>query len=132
PKLLELALNYAKNFNGLIIHFADTPALSSKGMMHEGDTSVFLGMKGIPAMAEEQGLSRDLYLTEYTGGRIHYNLISTSGSAALVKEAKKKKIQITAGVAAHQLYFTDEMLKGFDSVHKVNPPYRAQQDIDAL
>jgi dihydroorotase len=132
PKLLELALNYTKNFNGLIIHFADTPALSTKGMMHEGETSVFLGMKGIPAMAEHQGLSRDLYLTEYTQGKIHYNLLSSEGSAVLVKDAKKKKLSITAGIAAHQLYFTDEVLKGFESVHKVNPPYRNQKDVDAM
>lgn len=132
PKLLELVLNYTKNFDGLVIHFADTPALSSKGMMNEGDTSVFLGMKGIPAMAEEQGLSRDLYLVEYTGGKIHYNLLSTAGSIGLIKEGKKKKLNITAGVASHQLYFTDEILKGFESVHKVNPPYRSQKDIDAL
>src|SRR5687767_7139035 len=116
PKLLELALNYTKNFDGLIIHFADTPALSAKGMMHEGETSVFLGMKGIPSMAEEQGLNRDIYLAEYTQGRIHYNLLSSGGSAALIKDAKKKKLNITAGVAAHQLYFTDEILKGFESV----------------
>jgi dihydroorotase len=132
PKLLELALNYSKNFNGLLIHFADTPALSAKGMMHEGDASVFLGMKGIPAMAEEQGLNRDLYLAEYTGGKLHYNLLSTSGSIALIKDAKKKKLQVTAGIAAHQVYFTDEALKGFESVHKVNPPYRGQKDVDAL
>lgn len=132
PKLLELALQYVKNFNGLIIHFADTPTLSKNGMMHEGDTSVFLGMKGIPAMAEEQGLNRDLYLLEYTNGRIHYNLLSTAGSIHLIKEAKKKNLNITAGIAAHQIYFTDEELKGFESVHKVNPPYRTQQDADAL
>lgn len=132
PKLLELALQYVKNFNGLIIHFADTPTLSKNGMMHEGDTSVFLGMKGIPAMAEEQGLNRDLYLLEYTNGRIHYNLLSTAGSIHLIKEAKKKNLNITAGIAAHQIYFTDEALKGFESVHKVNPPYRTQQDVDAL
>lgn len=132
PKLMELALNYVKNFNGLLIHFADTPALSAKGMMHEGEVSVYLGMKGIPSMAEEQGLHRDLYLVEYTGGRIHYNLLSTAGSVQLIKEAKKKKLPVTAGIAAHQLYFTDEVLKGFDSVHKVNPPYRTEADRKAL
>jgi dihydroorotase len=132
PKLLELALQYVKNFNGLIIHFADTPTLSKNGMMHEGDTSVFLGMKGIPAMAEEQGLNRDIYLLAYTNGKIHYNVLSTAGSVALVKEGKKKNLNITAGIAAHQIYFTDEALKGFESVHKVNPPYRTQQDVDAL
>ncbi len=132
PKLMELALNYVKNFDGLIIHFADTPTLSSKGMMHEGETSVFLGMKGIPSMAEEQGLNRDLYLVAYTGGRIHYSLLSTSGSVELVKDAKKKKLNVTAGIAAHQLFYTDEALKGFESLHKVNPPYRTQKDIDSL
>jgi dihydroorotase len=132
PKLLELALNYVKNFNGLIIHFADTPSLSAKGMMHEGDTSVFLGMKGIPAMAEEQGLNRDLYLLEYTNGKIHYNTLSTQGSMNLVKQAKTKNLQITAGIAAHQIFYTEEVLKEFNSVHKVNPPYRDQTHVDAL
>lgn len=132
PKLLELALNYTKNFNGLIIHFADTPALSSNGMMHEGENSVFLGMKGVPAMAEEQGLNRDIYLVEYTKGKIHYNLLSSEGSISLLKDAKKKKLSITAGIAAHQIYFTDDALKGFESVHKVNPPYRTQKHVDAL
>lgn len=132
PKLLELALNYTKNFNGLIIHFADTPALSSNGMMHEGEMAVYLGMKGIPSMAEEQGLNRDLYLAEYTQGKVHYNLLSSAGSVELIKQAKKKNLKVTAGVAAHQLYFTDEALKGFSSMHKVNPPYRTQLDVEAL
>jgi len=132
PKLLELALNYVKNFNGLIIHFADTPQLSTNGMMNEGENSVYLGMKGIPAIAEEMAITRDMFLLEYTQGKIHYNLLSTKGAVELIKKAKEKNQQVTSGVAAHQFYFTDDSLMEFDSIHKVNPPYREQTDVDSI
>lgn len=131
-KLLELGLNYCKNLNKPLIHFPDTPSLSGDGQVNEGDVSVQLGMKGKPSMAEEQCISRDTYILEYTDARLHYNLISTAGSVDLIKSAKKKKLNITSGVAAHQLYFTEDDLSGFDTVHKVNPPYRTSKDAKAL
>lgn len=132
PKLFELILDYARNFNGLVIHYADTPKLSRNTIMHEGETSVFLGLKGVPSIAEEIALNRDIYILGYTGGKLHYSLLTTSRSMGLVKAAKKEGLQITAGTAAHYLLLDDAVMTGFDSVHKVKPPYRTEADIADL
>jgi len=132
PKLFELILEYVKNFDGLVIHFPDTPGLSKNSVMNESDTSVYLGLKGAPAMAEELAIHRDLYILEYTRSRLHYSLISTARSASLIREGKAKGLQLTAAAGAHYLLFDDGVMEGFDSVHKVKPPYRRPEDIEAL
>ena len=100
--------------------------------MNEGVISTSLGLKGNPALAEELQVTRDLYLLEYTGGKLHIPTISTAKSVALIREAKKKKLDVTCSVAIHNLIFTDTVLEAFDTRFKVNPPLRTQQDIDAL
>lgn len=132
PKLLELILEYCKNFNGLVIHFPDTPSLTKTAIMHEGEVSVNLGLKGFPAIAEELAINRDLYLLEYTQSKMHISLISCANSVKLIREAKSKGLKISSGIAPQYLIFRDKNLSEFDAVHKVKPPYRNDEHIYAL
>jgi dihydroorotase len=130
--LMERALLYTKGFNALVFSYPEDTAIAGKAKVNEGEVSTMLGMKGIPTLAEELMIARDLYLAEYTDSRIHFSTISTSRSVDLIREAKAKGVQVTCDVAAHHLILTDEELKGFDSQYKVKPPLRVQSDVDAL
>ena len=130
--LMERALLYTKGFNALVFSYPEDTAIAGKAKVNEGEVSTMLGMKGIPSLAEELMIARDLYLAEYTDSRIHFSTISTSRSVDLIREAKAKGVQVTCDVAAHHLVLTDEELKGFDSQYKVKPPLRVQSDVDAL
>ena len=132
PNLMKIALQYASNFDGLVCTFPQENKISGQGVMNENITSTRLGLKGIPALAEELQVARDLFLLEYTGGKLHISTISTATSVALIREAKKKKLNITCSVAIHNLYFTDDVLTDFNTNYKVLPPLRTQSDIDAL
>ncbi len=130
--LLKVALLYAQNFDGLIMSFPKNNKIAGDGVAHEGVNATRLGLKGIPALAEEIQIARDLFLLEYTGGKLHIPTISTPKSVLLIKEAKKKGLQVTCSVAIHNLFLTDEELYGFNSKVKVNPPLRTSEDINAL
>lgn len=132
PNLLKTALLYCKAFDGLVINYADHKDLSHKGMMHEGEKSMHLGLKGIPALAEEIIVNRDLYLLEYTEGKIHFSTLSTAKSVELIKEAKKKGLRVTADVSAAHLLIDDSYLDEFDTRFKVQPPFRDKSHIKAL
>lgn len=130
--LLMRALLYAKNFGGLIITHCDEKAISQDGKMNEGVVSTMLGLKGIPALAEELMVNRNIFLAEYTDAPIHLANISTERSVALIKQAKEKGIKVTAAVNAYNLSLPETLLAGFDSNYKLNPPLRTPKDIDAL
>ena len=130
--LMERSLLYTKGFGALIMSYPEDTAIAGKAKVHEGEMSTLLGMKGIPSLAEELMIARDLYLTEYTESKIHFSTISTSRSVELIRDAKKKGLKVTCDVAAHHLLLTDEALAGFDSQYKVKPPLRTQSDVDAL
>lgn len=132
PNLLKTALLYCKSFDGLVIQFPNQFDLSYKGMMHEGEESTHLGLKGIPALAEEIMVNRDIYLTDYTNGKLHFSTISTSGSVNLIKEAKKNNLQITADVCALNLLLDDTVLEEFDTRFKLLPPLRDSKHISSL
>lgn len=132
PNLLKTALLYCKSFDGLIIQYPNQFDLSYHGMMHEGEESTHLGMKGIPALAEEIMVNRDIYLTEYTGGKLHFSTISTSGSVELIKKAKKNELSITADVCALNLLLNDSELYEFDTRFKLMPPLRDKTHINSL
>lgn len=132
PNLMKIALQYASNFGGLVCSFPQEHKIAGNGVMNEHITSIKLGLKGIPALAEELQVARDLFLLEYTGGKLHIPTISTSKSVALIRDAKKKKLDVTCSVAIHNLYFTDAVLTDFNTQFKVLPPLRTQTDIDAL
>jgi dihydroorotase len=130
--LQKIALQYVQDFDGILIAFCQDSTLKGSGIANEGAMSTKLGLKGIPALAEELHVARNLFLLEYTGGKMHIPTISTQGSIQLIKEAKAKGIQVTCSVAVHNLVFNDEMLMGFDSRYKVLPPLREEATRKAL
>ena len=130
--LLLRAMLYARAFNGLIVNEPHHKTIAAGGQMHEGVMSTSLGLKGVPALAEEIMVQRDLSLLEYAQGRLHLHLLSTAKSVALVRAAKKAGLPVTASVAAANLCFTDEKLAAFDSNWKLQPPLRSQSDAEAL
>jgi dihydroorotase len=130
--LMERALLYAKGFNALVMSYPEDASIAGKAKMNEGAMSTLLGMKGIPNLAEDLMVIRDLYLAEYTGAKVHFSTISTAHSVELIKAAKKKGIPVTCDVAAHHLVLTDEALVDFDSNFKVKPPLRTLVDVKAL
>lgn len=130
--LMERALLYAQGFDALVFSYPEDTAIAGKAKVNEGEISTLLGMKGIPSLAEELMVARDLYLAEYTVSRIHFTTISTARSVELIREAKRKGIEVTCDVAAHHLVLTDEALLGFDSLYKVKPPLRTADDVAAL
>jgi len=130
--LMKIALLYAQNFDGLVLSFPKNKAIAGEGIAHEGENSTKLGLKGTPALAEHIQIARDLFLLEYTGGKLHIPTISSAKSVDLIKEAKKKGLQVTCSVAAHHLTLTDQELHGFDSNYKTNPPLRTNKDCKAL
>ena len=132
PNLLKIALQYAGNFGGLVCSFPQEQKIAGNGVVHEHINSTKLGLKGIPALAEEMQVARDLFLLEYTGGKLHIPTISTEKSVALIREAKKKKLDVTCSVAIHNLYFSDDVLADFNTHFKVLPPLRTKTDIEAL
>lgn len=132
PNLLKIALQYAQDFDGLVIAYCQDRQIKGKGVVHEGIVSTRLGLKGIPALAEELQVARNLYLLEYTGGKMHIPTISTSRSLQLIKEAKAKGLNVTCSVTVHHLVLTDEALKDFDTRYKVTPPLRPEEERQAL
>ena len=106
--LMKIALLYAQNFNGLILSFPQNNSIAGEGIANEGINSTKLGLKGNPALAEHIQIARDLFILEYTGGKLHIPTISTSKSIELIKEAKKKGLQVTCSVAVHHLTLTDD------------------------
>ena len=130
--LLLRALQYAKIFDGLVFQWPLDKSIAPHGHMHEGLVSTHLGLPGIPSMAEELMLQRDLQLAEYAEARLHFHNISTAKSVDLVRQAKKKGAKITASVAALNLCFDETALQSFDTLFKVMPPLREKSDIEAL
>ncbi len=130
--LMGRALLYSKGFDGLVISFAQDESIAGGTQMNEGVVSTYLGMKGNPNLSEALMVSRDLFLAEYNEAPIHFTTISTAESVELIKKAKAKGVKVTCDVAAHNLVFIDEEVKGFDSNYKVNPPLRTSKDIKAL
>jgi dihydroorotase len=135
--ILLKTLQYLYPINALLMNRPEEQHLAMFGQMHEGIESTLLGMKGIPAMAEELMIMRDLKLLEYANIQsensvLHFSTISTAKSVELIREAKQKGLPVSCDIAAHQLAFTDADLREFDTNLKVNPPFRSQNDIEAL
>jgi dihydroorotase len=130
--LMRRALEYARTFDLLVISHAEDLNLRGEGVMHEGKVSVRLGLKGMPAAAEEIMVYRDIRLARLTGTRLHIAHVSTAGSVAIIREAKLSEIGITAETAPHYFSLTDDAVEGFDTNAKVNPPLRSGWDRDAV
>ncbi len=132
PEIMRRALEYAKSFGLTIISHCEEPTLSAGGVMHEGAVSTRLGLKGIPAAAEEVMVARDIALARLTGGRLHLAHLSTEGSVALVRRAKEEGINVTAETCPHYFSLTHEALKGYNTNFKVNPPLRTDRDRETV
>jgi len=129
---MSRALQYAKGFDALLMVYPENKSIAGKSQINESKNSVLLGMKGLPALAEEMHIARDIFLASYNETKIHISNISTAGSVALIRKAKKDGVQITCDVTAHHLVFTEELLNDFDSNYKVKPPLRSKADVKAL
>ena len=130
--LLLKALQYIKTFDGVIIEIPENTSISKHGLMHEGIISTQLGMPGKPAIAEYIAIQQSLELASYTNSKIHFTGISTKKSIELIKQAKKQGLNVTCSVTPYHLLFTDEDLQTYDSLYKVNPPLRTNEDRKAL
>jgi dihydroorotase len=130
--LLLKALQYVKTFNGVIIQIPQDKNITAHGLMNEGITSTRLGLPGMPAIAEELIIARDIELADYTNSALHFTGVSTEKSIECIKTAKQKEINITCSVTPYHLFFCDEDLHNYDSNLKVNPPLRKRSDMLAL
>jgi len=126
------SLQYLQKFDGLLIDHPEDIWLNLFGQMHEGPNSTMLGLKGMPRIAEEVAVSRNLKLLGYAGGRLHLSKLSTAKAIDLVRTAKKKGLNISCDIASYQPLLSDEVLSDFDTNYKVNPPLREKADQDAL
>jgi dihydroorotase len=129
---MSRALQYAKGFDALLMVYPENKSIAGKSQINESKNSVLLGMKGLPALAEEMHIARDIFLAQYNETKIHISNISTAGSVALIRKAKKDGVQISCDVTAHHLVFTEDLLTDFDSNYKVKPPLRSKADVKAL
>src|SRR6059036_2337270 len=130
--LMRTALEYARTFNIPVADHCEDPTLSAGGVMHEGLVSTRLGLKGIPAAAEEIMVERDILLAQLTGARVHLCHVSTRGSVDLIRRAKEQGIRVTAEVTPHHLALTDGACEGYDTHAKMNPPLREAADVAAM
>lgn len=132
PDRLMKVLQYLQKFGGILFDHTYEPLLALFGQMHEGDVSTRIGMKGIPNLAEDIAVEKNLEILRYTGGRLHFQTISTGASVEKIRKAKKEGLQVTADVSLYQLLFTDEDLASFDANFKVMPPFRSIKERIAL
>ena len=130
--MMRRALEYAKTFNVTIISHCEDPTLAAGGMMNEGAVSTRLGLRGIPAAAEEVMVARDLALAKLTGGRLHLAHMSTEGSVKLIRAAKEEGIRVTAETCPHYFTLTEEGVMAYNTNCKVNPPLRTARDREAI
>jgi len=130
--LLKIALLYAQNFDGLVLSFPQDGNIGTHGLVNESENTTRLGLNSIPNLSEELQVSRDLSVLEYTGGKLHIPTISTSKSVQLIKDAKKKGMDVTCSVSAHHIYLTDSEIKSFDTNYKVSPPLRSEKDVKSM
>ncbi len=130
--LMRTALEYAKAFGIPVADHCEDPALGRGGAMHEGTVSVRLGLKGIPAAAEEITVARDIILAELTGGHVHLCHMSTRGSVELIRRAKDKGLRVTAEATPHHFTLTHDRCEGYDTDAKMNPPLREAEDREAI
>jgi dihydroorotase len=132
PLIMRRALEYSRDLDIVLAQHCEVSRLTEGAVMHEGECCSALGVPGWPSIAEELMLHRDIELVRLTGAPMHFLHLSTSGSVELVRRAKADGLPVTAEVTPHHLALTDDLLVGFDSVFKVNPPLRTSADIQAL
>lgn len=130
--LMRRALEYVKAFGGVIAQHAQDPNLTIDAQMNEGTLAFELGLTGWPNVAEEAVIARDVLLAEHVGSRLHICHVSTAGSVAIIRWAKARGIDVTAEVTPHHLLLTEDLVRDYNPVFKVNPPLRSNADVSAL
>ncbi|MDP2268913.1 MAG: dihydroorotase, partial [Deltaproteobacteria bacterium] len=130
--IMRRALEYAASFGMPVISHCEDLRLSAGGMMNEGLAATRLGLAGIPGIAEDVMVSRDIILADFTKTAVHIAHVSTKEAVALVRDAKKRGVKVTAETAPHYFSLTDEFLSEYDTNGKVNPPLRTQDDVQAI
>ena len=130
---MYLALRYCKAFNMPVLSHSEDSSISADGLMHEGEVSTRLGLKGIPAAAEQSMIARECILSEELGARVHICHVSTEGSVDIIRHFKARGARVTAETAPHYVFGTDELVDelGYDAAAKVNPPLRTERDRQA-
>ncbi len=131
-EIMRRSLEYAAMFNKPIIQHAQDLPMTKGGAMNEGFMSTTLGLPGMPSAAEDVMISRDILLSEYTGGQYHVAHMSTARAVDLVRDARKRGLRVTCEVTPHHFTLTDEAVRGYDTNTKMNPPLRTRQDVDAM
>jgi dihydroorotase len=132
PGLMRRAMEYARGFDLTLMDHCDDKTLAAGGVMHEGEWSLRLGLKGRPALAEESDAMRDCALAELTGARVHLAHVSTRGAIEAVRRAKERGLEVSCEVAPHHFTLTDAACEGFDTNTKMNPPLRSREHLDAI
>jgi len=131
-EIMRRALEYAGMFERPIIQHAQDMPMTMGGSMNEGLTSTKLGLPGMPAVAEDLVIARDIFLAQYTDGRYHVAHLSTAGAVDLVRQAKTRKLSVTCEVTPHHFTLTDDIVRSFDTNTKMNPPLRTAADVEAI
>jgi dihydroorotase len=130
--MMRRAMEYAKDFDLPVVDHCEDKSLSAGGVMHEGRVSLLLGLKGMPALAEDLDAVRDVYLAKETGAHIHIAHISTKGAIEIVRRAKAEGIHATCEVAPHHFTLTDRAVEGYDTNTKMAPPLRSDEHLEAI
>ncbi len=131
-QIMRRALEYTKMFDIPVISHCEDKELSRNGVMNAGKNSMIFGLRGIPNQSEEIMVSRDIMLCELTGGKLHIAHVSTAGSVELVRQAKKKGLNVTCETCPHYFTLTDDCVQNYDTNFKMNPPLRTQKDVDSV
>ena len=130
--LMRRAMQYARDFGLPVVDHCEDKSLSSGGVMHEGRVSLLLGLKGMPALAEEIDAVRDIILAKETGAHIHIAHVSTKGAIEAVRRAKNEGINVTCEVTPHHFTLTDRAVEGYDTNTKMAPPLRSEEHLEAV
>jgi dihydroorotase len=130
--IMRRALEYSRALNVPLISHCEDMSLSEGGVMNEGRLSAQMGLRGIPYVSEDAMAARDIILSEFTGGRLHIAHVSTEGSVRLIRQAKERGVKVTAETCPHYFTIIEDVVKGYNTNAKVNPPLRTQRDVDAI
>ncbi|HOI16564.1 MAG TPA: dihydroorotase [Geobacteraceae bacterium] len=132
PELMRRALEYAKGMGIMLISHSEDLGLSADGQMNDGFTATELGLKGIPWVAEDAAIARDVFLAEFTNSPIHVAHVSTKGAVRIIRAAKARGVKVTCETGPHYFTLTEDAVRGYDSNAKMNPPLRAAEDVEAI
>lgn len=131
-EIMRRALEYCRMFDKAVLVHAEILELTGSGVMNEGEVSMRLGLRGMPAVAEDIMIYRDIVLAELTGGKVHILHVSTAGGVDLIRQGRKKGLRVSGEACPHHFIFTDAMLDTYDTNYKMSPPLRTQKDVDAI